>query len=253
MTEENNTLDFLNEVFEGNIEHADEIAEELEQNHMDGQDPQTTTVVCSDSRVRQQDMWKNEVLGREFTKGVIGNHVNVYTSEGDEVISGSIDYIPEHSDTETVVAVIGHTGCGAVTATYQTLKAIDEGVGLDQVEEMPESELAQYNDERLGINSDLKLIMDSGLVEDYREVSSLEDEEAINQLVERNVDNQIDFLINESEYTDTVFVGLVYDMEGFYDGNHGQLYLTNFGGSKDIEALEKEFEGYQNVEVKRVS
>ena len=253
MTETVKTLDFLDEVFEGNLEHAEEIAKELEQDHMDGQDPRITSVVCSDSRVSQQNMWKNDDLGLEFTKGVIGNHVNVYTSEGNEEVSGSIDYIPEHSDTETVVAVIGHTGCGAVTATYETLKAIEDDIGLDQVEGMSESELTEYNNERPGINADLKLIMDSGLTEDYREVSDMADDEAVNYLVERNVDNQIDFLIEETDYEDTVFVGLVYDMEGQYSGDNGQLYMTNFGGSTDLEALEKEFRGYENINVERLS
>ena len=79
------------------------------------------------------------------------------------------------------------------------------------------------------------------------------DDEAVNYLVERNVDNQIDFLIEETDYEDTVFVGLVYDMEGQYSGDNGQLYMTNFGGSTDLEALEKEFQVYENINVERLS
>lgn len=249
---ENDTLDFLNEVFKGNLEHAEQIAEELE-NHQEGQDPRTTTVVCSDSRVKQQEMWENDVLGQEFTKGVIGNHVNVYTSEGDEAVSGSVDYIPEHSDTETVVAVIGHTGCGAVTATYKTLKAIEQSQDLEAAD-LSEKTLAEYNGETQGINTDVGLIISSGLLYDYQEVRGTgTSEEEVNKLVERNVDNQIDFLLEESDYENTVFTGLVYDMDGSYGGEKGQLYLVNIEGDREIKSLESAIENYENINAERLN
>lgn len=253
MTElESDTLDFLNEVFDGNLEHADEVAEELE-SHQDGQDPRTTTVVCSDSRVKQHEMWKNQILGQEFTKGVIGNHVNVYTREGKETVSGSVDYIPEHSDTETVVAVIGHTGCGAVTAAYETLKAIEEDEALENIE-LDEEALAEYNGETSGINTDLGLIMSSGLLGDYREIRGTGDSiDEVNKLVERNVDNQINFLLEESSYDDAVFVGLVYDMDGSYSGDKGQLYLVNLEGDKNSESLESLTGSYSSINAERLS
>lgn len=250
---ENDTLDFLNSIFEGNAEHVEEIAEEIE-NHQEGQDPRTTTVACSDSRVMQQEMWKNDVLGQEFTHGVIGNHVNAYTSEGEEAVSGSIEYIPEHSDTETIVAVIGHTGCGAVTAAYETLGMIGEDEGLSNAEDLTESDLADYNGETTGINSDIKLLMDSGLTNDYREVLGTgTEQEEISKLVERNVDNQIEFLLEKTDYHDTVFAGLVYDMDGSYGGDKGQLYLVNFDGDKDVQNLGREAEAYDSIEVKRLN
>ncbi len=250
---ENDIFDFLNSVFEGNAEHVEEIVEEIE-NHQDGQDPRTTTVACSDSRVMQHEMWSNDVMGQEFTQGIIGNHVNSYTSEGEETVSGSIDYIPEHSETETVVAVIGHTGCGAVTATYETLELIDEDIGLSNAGDLSESDLAEYNRETAGINSDIKLLMDSGLKEDYREVSGTgTEQEEINKLVERNVDNQIDLLLDQTSYEDTVFAGLVYDMDGSYGGEKGQLYLVNFDGATDTQNLERGVEAYDSIDVKRLN
>lgn len=250
---EKDTLDFLNSVFEGNEEHVEEISEEIE-DHQYGQDPKTTTVACSDSRVMQHEMWKNDVLGQEFTQGVIGNHVNTYTSEGEQAVSGSVDYIPEHSDTETIVAVIGHTGCGAVTATYETLGMIEEDQGLSNAEDLSESDLAEYNDETSGINSDIKLLMDSGLTDDYREVSGTgTEQEEINKLVERNVDNQVDFLLEQNDYEDTVFAGLVYDMDGSYGGEKGQLYLVNFEGATDVQNLEREVEAHDSIGVERLN
>ena len=52
----NDVLSFLNQIFEGNRKHTEKFSEELE-NHQHGQDPRLTTVVCSDSRVMQHEMW----------------------------------------------------------------------------------------------------------------------------------------------------------------------------------------------------
>jgi len=250
---ESNTFDFLNEVFKGNCEHAEEIAEEIEK-HQEGQDPRITTIACSDSRVKQQEMWKNDLLGQEFTKGVIGNHVNVYTSKGDEVVSGSVDYIPEHSTTETVVAVIGHTGCGAVTATYETLAEIESDKGLEQALNLSESELNSYNGETKGINSDIKLLMSSGLVKDYRKIKGTSTkQEEINKLVEKNVDNQVRFLKQNTNYEDTAFVGLVYDMEGGYNQEKGRLYLVNFEGKTSLEKLEDFAKDHSEISAARLN
>ena len=255
MDSKEETIEFLANIFQGNEKHSDEVAENLKENHMEGQDPRITTVVCSDSRVMQQDMWSNKMLGKEFTKGVIGNHVNIYTAQGKEEISGSIDYIPEHSDTETVISVIGHTGCGAITAAYNTLKAVEKEGRLEDIEKMTEKELGEYNGETQGINTDLKLLIDSGLVDDFKQVKEkdVSENEEINFLVERNVDNQIRMLIENTDYENTVILGMVYDMEGFYEGEHGKLYLTNFEGSTDKEAFEKEFDNQDSVRTGRIS
>lgn len=250
---EQDTLDFLNEIFSGNLEHTEEMAEKLEA-HQHGQDPRVTTVACSDSRVMQQEMWKNTSLGQEFTVGVIGNHVNTYTTQGNQTIMGSVDYIPEHSETETVVAVIGHTGCGAVTATYDTLNQLkqDKGNSLPNAEDLTERELKEYNGETQGINTDIKLIIDSGLIHDFEQVSG-DRKQKINKLVERNVDNQVEMLLDQGVSEKTVVLGLVYDMEGAYGGEKGKLYLVNFEGATSTENLEKEVSGYDSITVNRIN
>lgn len=246
----NDVLSFLNQIFEGNRKHTEKFSEELE-NHQHGQDPRLTTVVCSDSRVMQHEMWQNHELGREFTESVIGNHVTTYSSTGKIEVAGSIDYIPEHSDTETVVAVIGHTGCGAVTATYQTLQKIHEK-DLD-TGNIAEEDLEEVNKETEGINTDIKLIMDAGLGKDFKEIEAETEKEMIAKLVERNVDNQVKFLIENTSYTETVIVGLVYDMDGSYGKEKGRLYMVNFEGAKSPELLDKEVENYEEIRPKRIS
>lgn len=245
-------LNFLNEVFQGNTEYVEKHHAELKE-HVEGQDPVTTTVSCCDSRVKQESMWSNEEIGKEFTRGTIGNSVLEYTYSGETTISGDLDYIPNHSNTPTVAAVIGHTGCGAVTATYETLKSIDEETGLESID-LADIDFAKHNGESKGINTKLRLLIESGLAEDYSDIKGSSNKaEEIDKLVERNVDNQIEELRERSDYTETEFIGLVFDLDGIYGGKEGQLYLVNYGGEKEAGALEEKVSDYDVIKAKRIS
>ena len=75
-----------------------------------GQHPFAVVLCCSDSRVSPEILF-NQGLGELF---VIRNAGNVV----DEDVLGSIEYAVEHLGTPLVV-VLGHSNCGAVTATCQ--------------------------------------------------------------------------------------------------------------------------------------
>ena len=75
-----------------------------------GQHPFAVVLCCSDSRVAPEIIF-DQKLGDLF---VIRNAGNVV----DEDVLGSIEYAVEHLGTPLVV-VLGHSNCGAVTATYQ--------------------------------------------------------------------------------------------------------------------------------------
>ncbi len=245
-------LDFLNEVFKGNHDYAEEMHAKLKK-HVEGQDPVTTTISCCDSRVKQEAMWKNEEIGAEFTRGTIGNTVLEYNHRGETTISGDIDYIPKHSETPTVAAVIGHTGCGAVTATYETLEAIQKHKDLQKTD-INHTDLQKYNGETKGINTKIRLLLESGLKQDYNQIKGKSNkQEEIDKLVERNVDNQIKELINRTHYTDTEFIGLVFDLDGIYGGKEGQLYLTNYCGEKQLQKLKQEAANHKAIKAKRIS
>jgi carbonic anhydrase len=79
-----------------------------------GQHPLATIISCSDSRVPPEILF-DEGLGDLFIVRVIGN-----VSRGDE--AGSAEYGVEHLGTPLLV-VLGHTGCGAVTAAVTHAKA----------------------------------------------------------------------------------------------------------------------------------
>ncbi len=75
-----------------------------------GQDPYAVVVICADSRVVPELAFDTGV-GELFVIRVAGNVANTCTV-------ASIEYAVAHLDT-SVVVVMGHEGCGAVTAAMQ--------------------------------------------------------------------------------------------------------------------------------------
>ena len=78
-----------------------------------GQEPFAVVLGCSDSRVPAEIVF-DQGLGDLFVIRVAGNVVAPHQL-------GSIEYAVEALDTRLVV-VLGHTGCGAVQATLQSLR-----------------------------------------------------------------------------------------------------------------------------------
>lgn len=83
---------------------------ELRKQLCEGQHPFAVVLCCSDSRVAPEILF-DQSLGNLF---VIRNAGNVV----DDDVLGSIEYAVEHLGTPLVV-VLGHSCCGAVTATCQ--------------------------------------------------------------------------------------------------------------------------------------
>ena len=71
------------------------------------QRPLAAVLACSDSRVGPE-MILDQSLGQLFVVRVAGNVV-------DDIVLGSLEYAVEHLAVPLVV-VMGHSGCGAVTA-----------------------------------------------------------------------------------------------------------------------------------------
>ncbi|MFB6136662.1 MAG: carbonic anhydrase [Halobacteriaceae archaeon] len=205
----------LVELLAGNAAHAAEFRSRFD-DVQDVQRPVAVTVCCSDSRVLQDHMWGNDEPGRVFTCGNIGNRVVQRTGSG-VAVSGDVLYPVEHAGTDTVV-VVGHTGCGAVTATYDDLTG--------DVSEPP------------GIEHCLDLL--GPLLEPGIELlpPDLHRAAAVNRLVEYNVDRQVEFLRESDEVPDGVHVaGVVYDFQDAYSGRRGEVHVVNVDGETDVEAL----------------
>ena len=203
------------ELLERNSEHAAAFDSRFDE-VQDGQHPDVVTVCCSDSRVLQDRMWGNDRPGRMFTCSNIGNRVVQETAAG-EAVSGDVLYPVEHTGTDTVV-VVGHSGCGAVTATYDALTdGLSEPAGIEHCVDL------------------LKPRLDAG-VEALPE--DADRTEAINRLVEYNVDRQVEFLVGSDDIPEGVdVVGVVYDFQDVYSGRRGEVHVVNVDGERSVEAL----------------
>ncbi|MFB6080251.1 MAG: carbonic anhydrase [Haloferacaceae archaeon] len=209
------------ELLRNNAAHAREFASRFD-GVQDAQHPDAVTVCCSDSRVLQDHLWGNDEPGHVFTCGNIGNRVVQRTDAG-PAVSGDVLYPIEHVGTDAAV-VVGHTGCGAVTATYDALTA-------------EASEPA----EPAGIAACLALL--EPLLEAGVEAlpSDLNRAAAINRLVEYNVDRRVEFLLASDDVPETVdVVGAVYDFQDVYSGDRGEVHVVNVDGETDVETLRDE-------------
>jgi carbonic anhydrase len=170
--------------------------------------------------VLQDGMWDNDQPGRIFTHSNIGNRVKQRTSDG-PVVAGDVLYPLVHTGTEVAV-VVGHTGCGAVTAAYQDLQeGIDEPDGIEYCLDLLEDDLAAAI-EKLP--------------------SELEDEAAINRLVEYNVDRQVEYLAESDDVPEQVTtLGAVYDFHDAYSSRRGAVHLVNVDGIRDTDRLESQY------------
>ena len=207
------------DLFRGNAEHASEFESRFDA-VQDGQRPGAVTVSCSDSRVLQDHMWGNDEPGNVFTCANIGNRVVQRTDAGD-VVSGDVLYPIEHTGTELAV-VVGHTGCGAVTATYDRLSGEGSGSEPPGIEHC------------IGL---LRPHLEPGVAS---LPADLDRAAAINHLVEYNVDRQVDLLRESDDVGGVDVVGAVYDFQDVYGGKRGEVHVINVDGETDVGTLREE-------------
>lgn len=184
------------------------------------QAPTVTSVCCSDSRVSQEGMFLAFLeAGSFFTPSNIGNKV-ISLVDGERVVNGNFLYGLENADSENGV-VIGHTDCGAITAAYE--------IATGQSAEKPP-----------GIGQEVEVLVDiveEGLDTDLID-TTVRKQSLINQLVEYNVHQQIEFLVESEEVSDDRnLYGFVYDFQGAYAETHGRTYLVNINAETDQKAL----------------
>lgn len=205
----------LVERLQRNADHAETFQNRFD-DLQEGQQPEAVTVCCSDSRVLQDHAWGNDEPGQLFTCANIGNRVVQRTEDG-TVVSGDVLYPVEHTGTETIV-VMGHTGCGAVTATYDALtNGVSEPAGIEYCLDL------------------LKPRLEAGV---DALPADLDRTGAINRLVEYNVDRQVEFLLESDDVPAAVeVVGVVYDFQDVYDGRRGEVHVVNVDGETSVDTL----------------
>ena len=208
----------LADLLRANADHAEAFRARFD-GLQESQRPSVVTVCCSDSRVLQDRIWGNDEPGRVFTCGNIGNRVVQRTDAG-EAVSGDVLYPVEHTGTELVV-VVGHTGCGAVTAAYDDLTdGLSEPAGIAHCLDLLKPRL------RTGVE---------------RLPAGLDRGETVNRLVEYNVDRQVEFLVGSDDVPPEVdVVGVVYDFQDAYSGRRGEVHVVNVDGETDVGTLRAE-------------
>ncbi|MFB6206572.1 MAG: carbonic anhydrase [Haloglomus sp.] len=214
-------MNTLGELLRGNAEHAEAFRDRFD-DVQEGQWPEAVTVCCSDSRVLQDHLWGNDEPGHLFTVGNIGNRV--VQRRDNQIVSGDVLYPLEHTGTGTAV-VVGHTGCGAVTATYDALTGgVSDAPGIEHCLDL------------------LRPHLEPGLAALPDDIDRAT---AINHLVEYNVDRQVEFLAaSDNVPDDTDVVGAVYDFQDVYGGRRGEVHVINIDGETGVETLREQHPEY---------
>ncbi|MFP9193763.1 carbonic anhydrase [Natronosalvus vescus] len=206
-------------LLEGNDSHVDGLPGDYFDPVREEQHPDVVTICCADSRVSQEGMWAVDRPGAVFTPSNIGNQA-WDDHEGEKIVDGSLLYPVYYADTDAI-AIVGHTGCGAVTAAYDVANG-NEPPGPAGVSKWVEM---------------LVPVIEDGLESDLIDADA-ERPIVINQLVEYNVDRQAAFLHAAETVPDSVAIyGFVYDFHGVYGSDAGRAHLVNLNGETSPENI----------------
>ncbi|QWC18301.1 carbonic anhydrase [Halorubrum sp. 2020YC2] len=220
----------LADLLDRNDDHVAALAPGAFDRHRDDQRPGVVSVCCSDSRVSQEGMFAVDEPGYLFTSGAIGNSVSALV-DGERVLDGSVAYPLGHTHTE-VLAVVGHTGCGAVGAALAAARTgefpAEPGVRADVKSLLPIVEA--------GLDDPAVRGDDGGAGE--RDIGDPGGGASVrDRLVEYNVHEQVAFARESEEAADAMVYGFVYDLHGVYGDRDGAVYLVNADGERDPAAL----------------
>lgn len=215
--------DLLTELLDRNDEHVASPWPDALADQRDGQRPPVVSVCCSDSRVSQEGMWAVDRPGFLFTAANIGNRVSDRV-DGERVLAGSVAYPLAYTGTDAL-AVVGHTGCGAVGAALSAVRTGDlpeePGVRADVAELVPIVEA--------GLDA-LEGTDDAGR-------GDPNPPGVRNRLVEYNVHEQVSIARETETAAGADVYGFVYDFHGAYGDRDGAAYLVNVDGERDLDAL----------------
>lgn len=209
------------ELLRRNQRSVESLPEDYFEDVQESQSPAAVSMCCSDSRVSQEAMWSVDEPGWLFTPSTIGNQVWDVV-DGERVVDGSVAYPLLYNDTKTVV-VVGHTGCGAVSAAFD---AVGDGSGDGST-----AGVRKWVDE-------LVTVVEAGL--DDPRVDGGSRASLVDQLVEYNVHRQVEFLLESDDVPEDVAVyGFVFDLQGVYGEERGATYLVDVDGDTDEDVLKE--------------
>jgi carbonic anhydrase len=212
--------EILTALLDGNDRHVAEVDVSAFDAVRDAQHPPVVSVCCSDSRVSQEGMWDIDDPGTMFTVANIGNRATTRV-DGQRVLDGGVAYSTAFTDTDVVV-IVGHTGCGAITAAYEIVRGETDPPDLSP-----------------GVRNDLESLV--SLVESAPVDLDGEKSAVVDRLAEYNVSEQVAFV---SSQTDATVYGFVYDFHGRYGDEVGRTYLVATGEGSPSEAIDDNHTGF---------
>lgn len=198
-----------------------------------GQQPQVIYVGCSDSRV---DNPFNKNFNKIFAVENAGNRID------SDNLSASATYAAYHIPETTILYIVGHTGCGAVTgATTMS----------DEVLEKESSDLKGYLKKMQEY-----LFMHKEKVEGFDVPEGMDEKIFKNTLYcEINVDYQVKVAMEKyKELIETkklVVIGGMYDIHNIYPEGQGRVHIINVNGETDVLKI-KESEFLKDVDKSNV-
>lgn len=214
-------MDPLERLLDGNDDHVASLDVDHFADVREGQTPEVVSVSCSDSRMPTEGIWSAISDGDLFTGSNVGNQV--WTDiDGDRVVTDTVGYAVSALGVD-LVAVVGHTGCGAITTAYDATLGVDGGA-----------------DSPTAVHAAVERLVP--LVETAKSESVVDADtprrEAVNRLVEYAVRKQVEFLDVDAGIPSSVTVaGFVYDFQAAYGGADGTAYLVSLDGETNTDRL----------------
>jgi carbonic anhydrase len=128
-----------NERFVQNISRNHHFSEQRER-FIDGQQPYSIILTCSDSRIVPAYIFDEEI-GTQFIVRSAGNVL-------DSIAIGSIEYAVKFLKSK-ILLIMGHKSCGAIKAAWQEIKASHHiEKGLEEFEQLFENMDYNFEDEQ---------------------------------------------------------------------------------------------------------
>jgi len=226
-------MDRLERLLNGNDDHVASLDADHFADVREGQTPEVVSVSCSDSRMPTEGIWSAISDGDLFTGSNVGNQV--WTDiDGDRVVTDTVGYAVSALGVD-LVAVVGHTGCGAITAAYDVTLGAD-GAGTPAA-----------------VHAAVVPLVEAARAEGVVDADTPR-REAVNRLVEYAVREQVAFLDAAAGVPSAVTVaGFVYDFQAAYGGADGVAYLVSLDGETDADRLRAELDPAFHAHVQSLS
>ena len=197
-------MDPLERLLRNNDDHAASLDPDHFDAVRDSQHPAVASISCSDSRVPTEGIWRARSDG------------------GDRVVNDTVGYAVSSLGVG-FVAVVGHTGCGAITTA---LDAVFDTDAADHASPAVHEVIQR-------LVSTVEAAREAGVVDEETPRRA-----AVNRLVEYAVREQVAFLDDAPEVPDAVTVaGFVYDFQRAYGGADGTAYLVSLDGETRPDRL----------------